>query len=250
MSLVTAGMLLLLQTAPVVRVTTPVLAPAPFDVGERLEYKAKYSIFGACCAVLAVEGIDDVRGHRSWRFGFHSKLSFKGIYKTESQLTSWTGVDDFISRRFLKVIADKDPPVQDYRIHPDSGFFRRGADTGTKATPARPIDDVAFFYFVRRIPLEVGRTYRFDNYWRGSQNPVLVSVLKREELKLPDGTKVMCLLLHPVVDEKNGMFSAKSQARLWITDDARRIPVRIRSTYSFGDVTLNLERMTLVPGRG
>ena len=34
---------------------------------------------------------------------------------------------------------------------------------------------------------------------------------------------------------------------LWVTDDVRRIPVQIRSKYSFGEVTLVLDKMTLVP---
>lgn len=61
---------------------------------------------------------------------------------------------------------------------------------------------------------------------------------------MPDGTKVPCLVLHPIVDEPNGMFSARSDARLWLTDDSRRIPVQIQSTYNFGTVKLVLQKVT------
>jgi hypothetical protein len=241
-----AGAVVLMQAAAVLPAAPP-LSPPPFGVGETLVFKGKYQMFRPCCATLAVEAIDTVRGVPSYRFSFNSKISILGLFKNESQLTSWTGVSDFVSRRFLKVMKDANPPRQDYRIHPDSGFFRRGADTGTKATSAVPLDDVAFFYYIRRVPLEVGRTYEYHNYWRKAQNPVVVKVVGRETMKLPDGTKVSCLVLHPIVDEKGGMFSKTSNARLWLTDDVRRLPVQIKSTYNFGTVTLVLDKMTLAP---
>jgi len=245
-TLLIAGAVLLMQ-ATIAIPAAPQLAPAPFGVGETLVFKGKYQMFRPCCATLAVEGIDTVRGVPSYRFSFNSKMSILGIFKNESRLTSWTGVNDFISRRFLKEMKDANPPRQDYRIHPDSGFFRRGADTGTKATSAVPLDDVAFFYYIRRVPLQIGQSYEYHNYWRKGQNPVRVRVIGREMMPLPDGTKVPCLVLHPIVDEKGGMFSKTSDARLWVTDDVRRIPVQIRSKYSFGEVTLVLDKMTLVP---
>ena len=43
--------------------------------------------------------------------------------------------------------------------------------------------------------------------------------MKRERMELPDGSKVQCLVLHPVIDTK-GMFSKRSDTRIWLTDDA------------------------------
>jgi hypothetical protein len=49
---------------------------------------------------------------------------------------------------------------------------------------------------------------------------------------------------------KTGLFSNRSDARIWITDDARRIPVQIRSRLPWLTITLRLEQMTLTPGHG
>ncbi len=239
-----AATLLLLQT-----IATATGGPAvPFSVGERLEYQGRFGILSVGTAVMEVEGIEMVRNAPHWKFSFTSSVSVP-MYKNRTELASWTGVDDFISRRFTKSLEENGRSrFEDFRIHPDSGFFRRGADTGTKSTSQRPLDDVAFFYWIRTVPLEVGKTYRFQNYYRVERNPVTVRVIKRESMELPDGTKVPCLVLHPVVDEPNGMFSKKSEARLWLTDDARRIPVQIQSRYGFGEIKLVLKEIT--PGRG
>lgn len=233
--------ILLLQAA---MAATPPHAGMPFAVGERLEYQGRHTIFRPGTAVLSVDAIESWQGVPHWKFSFTSSVSFLG-FKSRTELVSWTGVGDFMSRRFTKTMEENGRrKFEDFRIHPDSGFFRRGDDTVTKRTAERPLDDVAFFYWIRTIPLQMGETYRFANYFRDDRNPVTVRVIKRETMEMPDGTKVPCLVLHPIVDEPNGMFSARSDARLWLTDDSRRIPVQIQSTYNFGTVKLVLQKVT------
>ena len=77
---------------------------------------------------------------------------------------------------------------------------------------------------MRVTPLEVGKTYEFDRYFRKQLNPVVLKVHKREEMELPDGTKVMCLVVQPIVGEKGSLFGKQSDTRVWLTDDERRIP--------------------------
>ena len=240
-----AALTLLAQsTGALVAVAATAPPRVPFAVGERLEYQGKHTIFSLGTAVLSVDGVEQLNGTPHWRFSFTSEVSVP-LYKNVTTLASWTGVEDFISRRFTKDILENGKRrVEEFRIFPDSGFFRRNVDA-PKATPREPLDDVAFFYWIRTIPLEVGKTYTFTNYFRDEHNPVTVRVLKRERMEMPDGSKVQTLVLHPIVDEPNGMFSRKAEARLWLIDDARRIPVRIQSTYSFGEVKLILKSITV-----
>lgn len=226
-------------------------AHLPFGVGERLEYKASAGVMGGGDAVLTVAGIDTVRGVPSWRFIFAPNLSGGfGLYKSRSVFTSWTGIADFISRRFLKDINDNGTPRRDdHLIYPDSGFFRDNNYPVTVPTAATPLDDVAFFYFIRYIPLEVGKTYIFKNYFNATKGDVTLQVLKREEKELyDDGPKVPCLVLYPIVeDPPNGMFLKRSNSRVWVTDDARRIPVQIQANTQWGKVTFKLVRITEAP---
>jgi hypothetical protein len=55
---------------------------------------------------------------------------------------------------------------------------------------------------------------------------------------------VQCLVLHPIIDTK-GLFSKRSETRIWLTDDARRVPVQIRTKFPFGTITLRLKDMVL-----
>ena len=92
----------------------------------------------------------------------------------------------------------------------------------------------------------MGKSYEYDRYFRRELNPVTIKVIKREKMKLPDGREVQCIVLNPEVGEE-GVFAPRAKAMLWLTDDAQRIPVQIRSKLPFGTVTLVLEKIGAEP---
>jgi len=100
---------------------------------------------------------------------------------------------------------------------------------------------------MRTTPLTLGKTYRYHRYFKDSENPLVVVVEKRETMRLPNGEKVACLVLHPTIGDQ-GMFSKRADARVWITDDELRIPVQIRSRLDFGTLTLRLTKIVMPGG--
>jgi hypothetical protein len=231
---------LFLQTA------SPATPPAsyPFAVGEKLSYSAKLGMLTLGSGTLEVASVDTVRGVESFRLRF--RLQGKTMfYSLDDVLESWIGTSDLTSRRFVQDFNENDKATKrHYEIYPDSGFYMELGKAARQNTPADPLDDAAFFYFVRVTPLEVGQKYTYDRYFKKETNPVTIEVLKRERMELPDGSKVQCLVLHPVIDTK-GMFSKRSDTRIWLTDDARRLPVQIRTKFPFGTITLRLRDMVL-----
>lgn len=237
---------LALMQAPAPAAAAPASPDYPFAVGEKLSYSAKLGMLTLGSATLEVASLDTVRGVESFRLRFRLKGK-NAFYSLDDVLESWVGTSDMISRRFVQDFVENDKPKHRlYEIFPDSGYFRQHGRDTTLATPAEPLDDAGFFYFVRVTPLAIGRKYSYDRYFRKEKNPVTIEVLKREKLELPDGTKVQCLVLHPVIDTK-GLFSKRSDTRIWLTDDARRLPVQVRTKFPFGTITLRLKDMVL-PG--
>ena len=236
--------LTLLQADPAPPSTPP---PAyPWAVGEKLTYSAKLGMITLGEGTLQVVGIDTVRGVDAFRFRFH--LTGKNIvFSLDDVLESYVGVRDLKSRRFVQDFVENNKATRRlYEIYPDSGYFRERGKPETLPSPSDPLDDAAFFYFVRVTDLEVGKKYTYNRYFRQEKNPVTIEVTKREKLELPDGREVPCLVLHPVIDTK-GMFSKRSDTRIWLTDDERRLPVQIRSKFPFGTITLRMKEMVLPP---
>jgi hypothetical protein len=50
--------------------------------------------------------------------------------------------------------------------------------------------------------------------------------------------------VRPVIPHGRGIFAEKSDARMWLSDDDRRVVLAIVSTFSFGTVTLKLKEYT------
>ena len=216
----------------------------PFGVGERFIYNAKLGFLTLGQGSVTVARRETYRDHDSFVFEFRLAAGNQ-FYRLDDKLESWTGVDDLVSRRLRKTLNENGKVrVRDELIYPDSGFVREVGKERTQPTVAEPLDDAAFIYWVRLLPLEVGRTYRFDRYYRKDRNPIVVKVLGREECELPGDRKATCLLLHPTIGSGN-LMREKNDARLWLTDDDRRIPVRIRTKQAFGTIHLELRSMTL-----
>jgi hypothetical protein len=228
-----------LMTTPV---ATPEPAAYPFRVGERLQYAAKLGILRLGTAWMSVNGIDTVRGAETFVFEFGLDASAP-FYKSRNVLQSWTGTQDLISRRFRQDLVENGKERKRYfEIYPDSLMYVQEQRPGSKESVANPLDDAAFFYFLRTIPLEVGKTYKYERYFKKELNPVTIKVVKREKMEMPDGKDVPCIILNPVVGEE-GLFAPRSQAMLWLTNDERRLPVQIRAKLPFGTVTLRLEKI-------
>jgi hypothetical protein len=216
----------------------------PFPVGERMTYGAKYGIFSVGSAVMEVMGIDTLRGIEAVHLQF--RISGGALwYHLDQTLESWIGRHDFLSRRFRSVQDERDKHRErGYEIFPDSGFYREvGRDT-TFATVAEPLDDAAFLYWVRTIPLEVGKRYEYARYFRPDRNPVIIEVLRRERVSVA-GKKWNAIVVRPKIPQGRGIFSERSETRIWLSDDARRIVLAIQSNFSFGQVTLKLRELSV-----
>ena len=245
---------LLLQSPPAAAAQQAVPPPSPramgdparypFGVGERFVYNAKLGFLTLGQGSVTVARRETYRDHDSFVFEFRLAAGNQ-FYRLDDKLESWTGVDDLVSRRLRKTLNENGKVrVRDELIYPDSGFIREVGKERTSPTVEEPLDDAAFIYWVRLLPLEVGKTYRFERYYRKNRNPIVVQVLGREECEMPGDRKVTCLLLHPTIGSGN-LMREKNDARLWLTDDERRIPVRIRTKQPFGTIHLELKSMTL-----
>jgi hypothetical protein len=109
------------------------------------------------------------------------------------------------------------------------------------------MDEGAFLYFIRTIPLEVGKTYDFHRYFIPDRNPVRIRVLRKERVTVPAGT-FNAIVIQPVIKTR-GIFSEKGQAEVWLSDDPTRILLQVKSKLSFGSLNLYLKSYTPPTGQ-
>ena len=215
----------------------PELALVPFGVGERLDFKVKFGPLKVGQAYMQVAGIDTIAGHPA----YHVQSLIKGstpFYKLEDLQESWLDVYLLSSRRYVQDTRQGSyERYWDYRFDLENGTYERN-DGESDSIPTNPLDDASFIYFVRSMPLEVGETYEWNNYFRWDRNPVIIQVLRREDIKVPAG-KFSTIVVRPIIKAK-GIFSEDGEAEIYLTDDERRLPIKIVTKLKVGSVILEL----------
>lgn len=210
----------------------------PFAVGERLEYDVKFGFLHVGSGEMEVAGVDSVRGHEAWHtvFRVHGGTFF---YRVNDRLESWMDVDGLVSLRHWQELSEgRRERERRFEIMPDRGIFLEQGKPESPTVEA-PLDDGAFLYFVRTIPLEVGQTYHFNRYFRPDRNPVTIRVLRREHIRVPAG-EFDAVVIQPIIKTK-GIFSEGGHAEIWLSDDASRIMLQMKSKLSFGSLNLYLK---------
>ena len=210
-----------------------------FHVGETLNYEGKFGFLRLGRASMQVVGIDSIRGELATHFRFVIRANALGLVRMDNQFDSWVGEEDFFSRRFTQDFHEFGKSRETaYEIFPDSGYYTSlEVDTALVASP-EPLDDTAFFYFVRSLNLEPGTRQEFNNYFRPDRNPVVIEVIERDTIEVPAG-EFATVVVHPII-EGGGIFKESADARMWITDDERRLIVQMKTKFAFGTVTLRL----------
>lgn len=109
-----------------------------------------------------------------------------------------------------------------------------------KDIPLPPVtfDTYSSFYYVRYLPLEVGKTVSVNVFYGKEAERLDIQVLRRERIKTMLG-QVNTIVIKPMV-KPQGVFEGKGAVQIWLTDDERRIPVRAQTKVTVGSVTAKL----------
>jgi hypothetical protein len=218
--------------APIVR------KAVPFSVGERAEYSLKYGILHAGVGLTEVVAVDSVRGREAWHTVFRVRGGIPG-FRVDDRFESWMDVASLASLRHWQSL-DEGPNERErkYEIFPERGVYIQG-DQEPQPTVETPLDDGSFIYFLRTIPLEVGVTYEFNQYFRPDRNPVRIVVLRRERIRVPAGT-FNTIVVRPIIKTR-GVFAENGRAEVWLSDDPNRLMIQMKTHVKFGTLALYLK---------
>jgi hypothetical protein len=214
-------------------------APVPFEVGEHLTYDVRFGAIRVGRGGMRVLGIDTVRGLPAW----HVRFSISGgtfFYRVDDKYDSWM---DIVNLNSLRYVQNQDQGSRErnrvFEIFPERAVFQEVFKNNRELpSVSNPLDDGSFLFYIRTVPLEVGKTYEFNRYFKPDRNPVIIRVLRRERIHVPAGT-FDAIVLQPII-KTSGIFSEGGQAEIWLTDDDKRMMLQMKSRLSFGSLNLYL----------
>lgn len=227
----------------------------PFEAGETINYEGKVSkiIPGITVADLTfvvdrIEGEDYLIKAEARSKGTLLKLfRFSFLQKFEST------IDD----RDFRVVRTVKHDVQKDRVRDSEALFDYGDKrvTWTETDPKEPMkpprriaseiegtthDLISGVYSLRMLPLAVGKTFNLKISDSGLVYDVPVRVTRRERLKTEIG-RVMCFRVEPDVFGPGRLVEGNGKMVIWITDDARRLPVRSQVNASIGKIEIKIQ---------
>jgi hypothetical protein len=213
-------------------------ARVPFKVGEKLEYQAKVNFVSAGKATMSVEDIVTIRGRPAYHtvFEVHGHVLF---FHVDDHYESWFDTTDLVSLRHVQHIDEtKYSTDKTYEFYPERRVYVRNGGPENPSV-AEPLDEGSFIYFMRSVPLQVGKTYSFDRYYHPDRNPVVIYVDRKEHIKVPAG-EFDAIVVKPTIKSK-GLFSENGQAEVWFSDDSVHTLLRLKSKLPVGTLYLELK---------
>lgn len=213
----------------------------PFGVGERISYRARVAGVGTVgYGAMWVEGPVIVRGVSTFLLRFDMTAGF-GPVKASARTSSWLDAGRMTSLRFAK--RERSPVAnhqEEVDLYPEEALWR-AADGASGPTPSnRSLDELSFIYYIRTLPLASQAAYRHDRHFDAARNPTRVTVIRREAVDTPAGKFQTILVEMRVKDSRR--YDDTGVIRINLSNDARRIPVRIASRMRvLGTVVLTLE---------
>jgi hypothetical protein len=108
---------------------------------------------------------------------------------------------------------------------------------------ACPLDVLSALFVTRARGLREHEEMKLPVFDNGKPYTLGVRFLGRERLDLPApfGRRTPTVIVEPLLLEGTGLFVKRGRLKIWISDDERRVPVRMRAKVAVGSVSADLE---------
>lgn len=220
-----------------------------FPVGERAVYDVSVALGSVRAprplgeARLTVEARDTVDGTAAYRTSLEVEGGIPLVYRMDDRQVSWIAPDPIRSLRYEERLREGSyRRDRIYRLDQERGTYtRRDLKDGEwrpvegetdVPMPPEALDEISFLYLVRTLSLEPGRSYSFERYFEEEGNPVELEVLRREQVRVPAG-RFETVVVRPRI-QAGGLFGEEGRAEVYLSDDDRRIIVKIESRMKAG----------------
>lgn len=221
------------------------LAPVPWKIGEYFQFSIDWNGLNGGGSLMQVQNLQRMDGRRVYHIvtKTESNSFVSKFYKVRDRAESFIDAESLYTRRFVKHLREGGYK-KDYEVRFDQGAKKAVYDDGSSVdVPARVHDVLSAFYYVRTLPLPSGGTIQIPTHDNKKSYDMEVLVHGRERIEVPAG-KFDCVMVEPVL-KSEGVFKSKGSIYVWLSDDARRIPVLVKSKVPVGSISVSLTDMRL-----
>lgn len=222
-----------------------------FGFGEKLEYKVGYKFITAGYGTYYIKKEPTIQNGRPCydvNFVVRSLPELEMLYKVKDSYRTLLDVGGIFPWAFEQHIREGGYK-KDFSAKFDQVRNKAFVDQDSFDIPEYVHDIVSAFYYVRTMNLSTmkkNEVIYLNNFYEDSTHSLGVKMLGRQVVEVEAG-KFNCLVIEPLVS-KGGLFKKEGRLMIWITDDERKIAVKVGTQISIGFVGAELIRYSGLRG--
>jgi hypothetical protein len=214
--------------------------PLPFTAGERFTYRLTCLGMEAGVGYLEIGESSAIGGIECYHFinRIESTGIFSNFFYVRDRIDAYAGKDDLLTRLYKKGETEGKNSDSYTMIFDQENNTVTREDNTIRVLP-NTRDELTTFYYLRTLELEPGQVFELPNTDGFQVRTLRITVGKKETINTPAGSFPT---IQVSVDMANAasIFSGKVQAKLWLSDDERRMVIRLETSLAVGSLAADL----------
>lgn len=210
-----------------------------FGFSERLNFDVGYKFITAGTAVMQIgDKPATVSGRPCYdiRFEVRTTSAFDKMFKVRDRYQTYLDVDGIFPWRFEQTVREGNYSRDFSAIIDQRGNMAKTTE-GSFKIPAFVHDILSAFYYTRALDLrsmKKGQSFTLKNFYGKNTYDLRIRILGRERVEVGAGT-FDCIIVEPLVVE-GGLFKNEGRIVVYLTDDDRKIPVKVSTKVVIGSI--------------
>ena len=211
-----------------------------FGLGETLNYDVSYGFLTAGRATMAIDpALQFMNDHKCFHVAFDvaSLSSFDWLYKVRDHYDTYIDIDGIYPVRFEQHIREGKYKRDFSATFDQTAHTVSTTDNSTYQVPEFVHDILSAYYFVRTLDLKSMHkddVVHLSNFYKNKTHELDVRILGRQQVEVEAGT-FKCVVIEPLVKE-GGLFKSEGRIVIWLSDDDRKIPVKVSTKVVIGSI--------------
>ncbi|MBA4406377.1 DUF3108 domain-containing protein [bacterium] len=221
-----------------------------FKLGEKLTFEVNYGFITAGYAEYSIPKIVKIAGRDVYnvKFNVSSVSTFDPFYKVRDHYETFIDVEGIFPWRFEQHIREGGY-TRDFSAFFDQRKMKAKTSEGSYDIPKYVHDIVSALYLARTFDyskMKEGDKVYLENFYKDKTYPLAILYRGKETVSVTAG-KFDCIILEPLVQE-GGLFKSEGSIIVWLTDDAIKIPIKVKTKVLVGSIDAELSSYSGLAG--
>ncbi len=233
----------------------------PFNVGEKIVHQVYYNFFRITAGHMTLSTLPfvEVNERKAYQFVIEVKSAslFDSVYKVDDKVVTLIDFEHWLPRLFTLHVKESgqlrearsyfDFQAMKARYEEKKVTKKKGPEEKVQEWEILPYSQNVFsvIFYMRLFQWRDGKTYSFRVADDGENLVFSGRVVERETINTDIG-KIKAIKIKPEITVK-GAFKPVGDIYIWLSDDERKVPLRIESKIKIG--TIVSEIIDYQPGK-